>query len=94
MNAEKDWMVKATENITAAQLCFEKRLFNASVNRAYYAMFQGAIAALIKHRFQPSGGLWKHDFVHAQFSEALIHRRKIFHSKLADTPLTVMRQRP
>lgn len=39
---------KAIENIEAAQICFEMAKYNASVNRAYYAMFHIAIAILSK----------------------------------------------
>ena len=31
-----EFMDKAKENLAAAEICFENRLYNASANRAYY----------------------------------------------------------
>ena len=71
------WIVKSEENLTAAELCLEYGLRNASVNRAYYAMFQAAIAALTKFGIPRRGERWGHNYVQAQFSNALIQRRKV-----------------
>jgi len=68
-------------------------LHNASVNRAYYAMFQAAIAALTKYGIGKPSDKWKHDFVQAQFAEALIHRRKIFSSRFANSLITILGRR-
>jgi len=32
-----EFLNKAEENLTAAQICFENGLYNACANRAYYA---------------------------------------------------------
>ena len=32
-----EFLTKAKENLTAAQVCFDNELFNACANRAYYA---------------------------------------------------------
>ena len=93
MSLELDWLAKATENLTAANLCWQHGLRNASVNRAYYAMFHAAIAALIHHGISKSGEMWKHEFVQAEFSRALIQRRKVFSSRLKDALLKAMEQR-
>ena len=82
MSLELEWLAKAKENLTAAELCLQHGLRNASVNRAYYAMFHAAIAALIHHGISKSGEMWKHEFVQAEFSRALIQRRKVFPSHL------------
>lgn len=42
------FFTKSGENLTAARLCFQNGLFNAGANRAYYAMFQAAVAILMK----------------------------------------------
>ena len=70
MPLELDWLAKATENLTAAELRLQHGLRDASVNRSYYAMFHAAIAALIHHGIQKRGQIWKHDFVQAEFSRA------------------------
>jgi uncharacterized protein (UPF0332 family) len=41
-----EFLTKARENLKAAEVLFEQQLYNAAVNRAYYAAFQAAIAAL------------------------------------------------
>jgi hypothetical protein len=46
---ENEFLTKAKENITAAALLFENELYNASANRAYYAAFQAAIAAISEY---------------------------------------------
>lgn len=62
-NAITEWVAKAEENLTAAELCLEYDLRNASVNRAYYAMFQSAIAALTKFGIPRGGERWEHESV-------------------------------
>ena len=39
-------MAKAQESLQAAELCHKAGLYNSSVSRAYYAMFQAAQVAL------------------------------------------------
>ena len=84
MSLTLDWFTKATENLTAADLCLQHGLRNASLNRAYYAMFHAAIAALIHHGIPKVGEMWKHDFVQSEFTRALIQRRKVFPGHLKD----------
>ncbi len=43
------WMEKAAENLAVAEWCQTQGHFNACANRLYYAMFQAALAALIKY---------------------------------------------
>jgi len=75
-----EFLNKAKENLTAAQVCFDNGLFNACANRAYYAALQAAVAALV-HR-----GICRdkidHGQVQADFSGELIKRRKIYPAKL------------
>ena len=78
------WIAKSEENLTAAELCLEYDLRNASVNRAYYAMFQAAIAALTKFGIPRRGKRWGHGYVQVQFSGALIQRRKVFPNRFKD----------
>ncbi len=71
---------KAKANLKAAQLCFDSGLYDASANRAYYAAFQAAAAALAAR------GITKeklgHDWIQADFSGRLIKRQKIYPGKL------------
>ncbi len=71
-----EYFIKAKANLAAAKICYENKLFDASISRAYFAAFQAAIAALLH-----SGecrGKFDHKWVQAKFTEKLIKRRKIF----------------
>jgi len=71
---------KAKENLKAAEICFEKGLYNACANRAYYSALQASTAALA-HR-----GIRRekidHGQIQADFSGELINRRKIYPAKM------------
>lgn len=75
-----EFLNKAKENLTAAQVCYDNGLFNACANRAYYSALQAAIAALA-HRGIKRDKI-DHGQVQADFSRELIHKRKIYPSKL------------
>ncbi len=49
---KEDFLNKAKENLKIAQLSFEHDCYNACANRAYFAAFQAAIAALAKDGVQ------------------------------------------
>ena len=74
-------MAKARENLAVAELSYENNHYNASANRAYYAAFQAAIAALANasiitvHRIS-------HGAVQSLFATELTRRRKIYPSNL------------
>ena len=72
---------KAKRGIADAELLFAAERYEAAANRAYYACFHAAIAILkkfgIEHPKHP------HDWVQAQFSSEIIHRRKIFPKSFA-----------
>jgi uncharacterized protein (UPF0332 family) len=82
-----EFLFKAQENLAVAQNALEQKHFNAATNRAYYAAFQAAIAALaeegIKHPKNP------HSWVQAQFSGVLVTRRKRYPSKLTSYLLSM-----
>jgi len=75
-----EFLNKAEENLTAAQVCFDNGLFNACANRTYYAALQAAISALA-HRGIKRDKI-DHGQVQADFSGELINRRKIYPAKL------------
>jgi uncharacterized protein (UPF0332 family) len=85
------FLEKAVENLDIAQVAFDNGAYNAVANRAYYAAFQSAIAALaregITHEDNP------HSWVQAQFSGILIQRRKLFSSLLKSHLLDMQRMR-
>lgn len=86
-----EFLAKAQENLIDAEQALEEGCYNASANRAYYAAFQAAIAALaqenIVHEKNP------HSWVQAQFSERLIKARKYYPSKLASYLLDMQQVR-
>ncbi|HOU14274.1 MAG TPA: HEPN domain-containing protein [Anaerolineae bacterium] len=67
---------KAKESLQAAELCYAQKLYNATANRAYYAMFQAGIAALYAAGIQPTGEQWSHAGLQAAFTLELTRRRK------------------
>jgi len=75
-----EFLNKAEENLTAAQVCFDNGLFNACANRAYYAALHAAVAALAHKGIRKDK--FDHSQVRADFSGELIKRRKIYPSKL------------
>ncbi len=78
---KNEFLAKAKENIAVAAWVHENGHYNASANRAYYAAFQAAIAALANaciinvHRISHSG-------VQSLFATELIRRRKIYPARL------------
>lgn len=77
------YLSKSKESLASAKDNLKSKRYNSCANRAYYACYQAAIAALLKHGISPVGGkgLLKHDFVQSQFG-ALIKRKKIYPSKI------------
>jgi len=43
---KSEFLIKAKDNLNAAQMCFENGFYDSCANRAYYAVFHAAIAAL------------------------------------------------
>ena len=79
-----DWrayLTKAKNSLHTAQAAFERSDFDSCASRAYFAVFQIEIAALIKlTEFRLDR--WEHDQVQAEFNRRLIRARKIFPSSL------------
>ncbi len=69
---------RAIENLEAAELLFENGKYNASANRAYYAAFHSAIAAVYNAGINPT---IDHKSIHSLFSDYYFNRRKIINSK-------------
>ena len=75
-----EFMDKAKENLAAAEICFENRLYNASANRAYYAAYHAAISALADRGIKKEK--LDHKWVQAEFSGRLIKRSKVYPAKV------------
>jgi uncharacterized protein (UPF0332 family) len=88
-------LLKAAESLAGAESEFTGGRFNNCVNRAYYASFQAAIAALLRVGIRPSGRQWPHTFVQSEFVGKLINRRHRYPSSLRDSlaELQVVRER-
>lgn len=76
---------KAEESLTGARREVANKRYQNAANRAYYACYQAAIAALHREGIQAPGKRWGHDTVRAQFAGELIKRRKLYPSELRDT---------
>jgi len=69
------YLAKAERSLRGAESeCAAGRYENCA-NRAYYAAFQAAIAALRRDSIRPAGDKWGHDFVESRFVGQLINRR-------------------
>jgi uncharacterized protein (UPF0332 family) len=77
---KEEFLSKTEENLKIAQISFEHKCYNACANRAYFAAFQAAIAALIHKGIKR--GNFDHKWVQAEFNEKLIRRQKIYPSRL------------
>lgn len=89
------FLTKARESLAGAESEFINARYNNVANRAYYACYQTAIAALDMASVRPPGGSdqWRHGFVQAQFGGLLVNRRKLYPAALRDTLNQTMRLR-
>jgi uncharacterized protein (UPF0332 family) len=66
------YLVKAEQCLAGAALAVAHGQYNNAANRAYYAAFQAAIAALCKAGVEPPlPRYWAHDFVLREFCRRL-----------------------
>lgn len=81
------YLAKAEESLAGAESEFASGRYNNCANRAYYACFQAAVAALIGESIRPGGGgdEWDHRFVRSRFAGQLVNRRKLYPPRLRDT---------
>ena len=66
-------LAKATATLKGAELELANALYNNVLNRAYYACYQAAVAALVAEgvKAEPEN-YWPHDLVQAKFAALLI----------------------
>lgn len=88
-------VAKAQESLAGAMSELANNRYNNVANRAYYACYQAAVAALDLAGIRPPGGKeeWGHGFVQAQFVGLLINRRKMYPADLRDALSQTMRMR-
>ena len=79
---EYPFLNKAVESLIGAESEFSNQRYNNTANRAYYACFQAAIAALQRAGIRPSREEWSHEFVPSQFDGVLINRRHLYPTEL------------
>jgi len=79
------WLEKAQRSLLGAESEFASQRYDNVANRAYYACFQSAVAALIDAGKRSTGGkgTWSHSVAQAMFSQELIHRRKVYPAELS-----------
>ncbi len=77
---QTEFLKKAAANLSVARYCYEHEYYDAAVNRAYYASFQAAIAALADKGLTHLKN--DHKWVQANFNGVLIKRQKIYPSHL------------
>lgn len=77
---QAEFFKKAQDNLNLAKYCLEQGGYDASANRAYYAAFQAAIAALAHVGIINKKN--DHKWVQATFVGELINRRKVYPSRL------------
>ena len=75
------YLTKAQNNLRTAQQAYTQGDYDACASRAYFAMFQAEIAALVKLTpFRQDR--WGHDQVQAEFNRGLVRSRKLFPASL------------
>jgi uncharacterized protein (UPF0332 family) len=89
------YLARAKESLDGAVSEYANGRYNNCANRAYYACFQAAIAALMREGITPPNrdNRWGHEFVQARFVGDLINRRKRYPVALRETLVQGLRLR-
>src|SRR5687768_17537623 len=88
------YLTKAQKALAGAELEYAHELYNNTINRAYYACYQAAVAALSAQGFAPPmENYWSHDFVQVEFPARLVDERKVFPTALRSTLKSVFDER-
>ena len=75
---KESFLERARENLKIAELAFDNACYNASTNRAYYAAFHAAIAAIYAAGITPN---IDHKIIRTLFSDYYFNKRKILPSR-------------
>jgi uncharacterized protein (UPF0332 family) len=89
-NMKESFIARAKENVLDAEIAFNGGRYNACANRAYYAPFHAAIAALMHFGHPPN---IDHAPVRAGFSKYLINEKKIFPASMTNMLNQIMETR-
>jgi uncharacterized protein (UPF0332 family) len=89
------YLLKSEDSLAGAVSEFANGRFDNCANRAYYACFQAAIAALVREGVGPPGKAdqWGHDYVQARFTGELFNRRKRHPAALGEALIRGLRLR-
>ena len=89
------YLYTSEESLAGAASEYANGRYDNCANRAYYACFQVAVAALVREGIAPANqaGQWGHDFVQARFVGDLINRRKRYPAVLRETLIRGLRLR-
>ncbi len=81
---QHEWLEKARQSLQGAESEYANQRYDNAANRAYYACFQAAVAALMDAGQQPTTGegTRSHSVIQASFARELIHRRKVYPANL------------
>jgi uncharacterized protein (UPF0332 family) len=88
------YLTKAQKALAGAELEFAHELYNNTVNRAYYACYQAAVAALSAEGLAPPmENYWPHDYVQAEFPARLVDERRRYPRTLRATLKAIFDER-
>ena len=80
------YLQKSLATLAGAEVELAHGLYNNVVNRAYYSVYQAAVAALVAEGVEPEiERFWPHDLVQREFPLLLIDRRERYPRKLRST---------
>lgn len=81
---ESGYLIKARQGLIGAQSEIASGRYDNGANRAYYACFHAAVAALEWAELRPfrRSETWSHTYVQSTFVGMLINRRKLFPAAL------------
>jgi uncharacterized protein (UPF0332 family) len=90
----RDYWTKAKENLDMGSLAYQRKKHNVCASRAYYAVFQASIAALMKRTdLRAMDNEWGHGQVQAELNRRLIMRRKVLPGDIGRTPMDLIELR-
>ena len=89
------YLAKADESLAGAVSEYANGRYNNCANRAYYACFQAAVAALVRAGVGRADQAeeWGHDYVQARFVGELINRRKRYPASFREVLIRGLRLR-
>lgn len=86
----ESFKLRAIENFHSAEALFDLGYYNASANRAYYAIFHCALVELLKRGYKPPVD---HRNVQSLFIKELINRKKVLSSQMKNIFVDAMELR-